>query len=397
LFVACPADVFSADRESIQHSFNYSLLKPQPKSMKKNLPILLFLFCLLNSVHAQITITQSDMPVAGTHWAALNDHTGSGITLTSPGSSSQAWNYASSFTVVDTSFTLFQNASAVPGHANYPGSTLGIEIISPGVSGGEFLTVNANGLYIDGFSENISGVITAYTANFTNYQVFPTPITYGTNSMNLSRSVTVVEYDTSFHQPLAKTITHTTRNIYSDAWGTITTPSMTNVSVIRVVEKNLGSVDSTYADSSGTGNNYVFTGTTVNAADNMINYYFLGHAPNQIVMEVGYDTAAQAVVSGSYYNNTLTTGIPENTSVSIAATVYPNPSSSATINFRINNENTARLLIYDSIGKLNRELSVEGTDHVVLSTSILAKGIYIYKTIDKEGTLLSTGKFVLTN
>ncbi|HSN61368.1 MAG TPA: T9SS type A sorting domain-containing protein, partial [Ferruginibacter sp.] len=77
--------------------------------------------------------------------------------------------------------------------------------------------------------------------------------------------------------------------------------------------------------------------------------------------------------------------------------LYPNPvSRNQPINFQINNFTTGlNFQVLDMQGRLIKTQLIGGAGQI--NTRGLNTGIFIFRIINSEGTLLETGKFVITN
>jgi hypothetical protein len=89
--------------------------------------------------------------------------------------------------------------------------------------------------------------------------------------------------------------------------------------------------------------------------------------------------------------NPCTTGIKSNQKEKFK--VYPNPASDKLNFISPQNNEATQLKIYNSIGKLIREISVSG-ELTTLSLSDLSAGLYFYQISERNGGLIETGKFI---
>ncbi|MEO5644931.1 MAG: T9SS type A sorting domain-containing protein [Bacteroidia bacterium] len=173
------------------------------------------------SLAAQITLTQSDFPVAGDVFTLhLSDTTG-----VQPGNAGTGinWNFVSSDSSVGTMVDSFKTVMNTPYSASYPQANLALHEISPTVNYFVYFNVNASSADRVGNADLIN-VIT-YTNPATQY-IFP--ITYGTNSSDTySASYVDANSGSTVH-------VHGSGTMNADATGTIVLPSGTYNNVLRV-------------------------------------------------------------------------------------------------------------------------------------------------------------------
>jgi hypothetical protein len=254
--------------------------------MKKTFTLIFFAF-LFTAARAQITINQTDFPVAGNYLVALTDTLPNAQVITAASASSQIWNYT--FTVVDTATTYFQTPSAVPYYTNFPSANLASYDALNNTS--TFYKSLASGFWGDGlFAGSQAPPYDKLDAN-PDLLVTPAPFTYGNSTTNTAKiSVTITGSPTyQYRVTLKQTIT-------CDAFGTLTTSAVSNASVIRT-KTFMYEIDSIFVNVFST---WVFVSTT-GPMDTTITYAFLRKGPNMTVMTINQDPVSLLSTSASYY------------------------------------------------------------------------------------------------
>lgn len=250
-------------------------------------PFIAILFSFTSQ--GQITITQSDLPVAGNYLIQLRDTMPGAHGITAAGASAQAWNYTSNWTLADTSSVYFQTKTAVPGYTNFAGANLGSYDATANTS--IFYKNIATGFWVDGFYDpSQTPPLNIIDAN-PDLLLVPTPFTYGNSKTNNAKVTIDIAGSPSYRYKvtLKQTIT-------CDAWGTISTPSVTNASVIR--EKTfMYEIDSIYINF---GFGYILASID-GPKDTTITYSFLRKAPNMTVMTMNQDWQSLQELQASYY------------------------------------------------------------------------------------------------
>jgi hypothetical protein len=249
-----------------------------------------FLLILLSfTTPAQITITQADLPVAGNYLVQLRDTILAAHPISAAGASAQVWNYTTNWTYRDTSTVYFQTPSSVPGYTNFPGANLGSYDATTGTS--TFYKNISTGFWGDGYYDpSQTPPYNIIDAN-PDLLLVPTPFTYGNSRTNNAKVTVDVAGSPSYRYKvtLKQTIT-------ADAWGTISTPSVSNASVIR--EKTfMYEIDSIYVNF---GFGYVLASVD-GPKDTTITYSFLRKGPNMTVMTQNQEWQTLQETQASYY------------------------------------------------------------------------------------------------
>lgn len=350
--------------------------------MKKTLTLSLLFMAL--KTQAQITITQSAFPTAGTAWIGYGDNRQAVHTITAPSGTPQTWNYANAFVIDDTSGIAFVTPASTPYASNFPNATLAsYDALS------DFATYykgTPNGFYLDGFYDGM-GTPPLQNVNFDpDLLGLPVPFTYN-NTRNNNAKVEVIQAG----PPPIKIVLTIVQQFVCDAFGTLTTPVFSNQQVIRIKQSQY-SVDSVFMDLLGNG---TWTLLSSNQGDSSLTYAFARNATLPILMEISADPAAPTTSIGATYYESGVSGINENTANSPSVTAFPNPVANGVLKFKIEDPSAVQLSLFDLAGKQVYQTSVAGVNTLTVYTSTLQSGAYLFKVTDKDNQIIQTGKVMV--
>lgn len=349
--------------------------------MKKNLLLSSFVISAL-SVGAQITITTSDMPVAGQTYIMAND-----TTVTSYGSAgtNQTWNFAT-WANQSTDTTIFENPSSVPGSSFFPTATLGID----GGDGASFMKNSSSQIDILGFYGDFG--FGPMAVQFTPPQKF---LSFPSNYLTTYNGTSKYELAFFIGQPgldsmKVKASINYTSTI--DAWGSLTTPVNSNVSSLRQKYIEI-STDSTFL--LPTGQPWMFNPPTQGnpnpRVDTTNNYRWWSNTKKFPVAEVIAD--GNNVVSSASYLLSMQVGVNEQVMTKNEVSVFPNPASDKINITGISTE--SYLVIFDVNGKL-MERSRLKKNNTTINTANYENGIYFYQITALTGKPVGKGKFIVS-
>ncbi|MEO8151417.1 MAG: T9SS type A sorting domain-containing protein [Bacteroidia bacterium] len=326
--------------------------------MKK---ILLFLISAAPiAALAQITINQSDLPVANTLWVQATD---TGYTGAIPaGGVSQSWNYATLQNNQQDS-TSFVAAAGTPYAAQFPGSNLA----SPaGNAAYAYFTSNATGLSVNGIVDPASGTTIHYNPA---RLIIPVPFTYNSNIVNTAR----FQLDTNANGLNLRIVQITQQTFNGDGYGSLVLPNGNYPSTLRVKEVDL-QTDSIYIDF---GLGYTPLSTSVSQTSNLI---WVRNGVGALLLQIGADSLAQQATGGaSYFLSTGPTGIADIAPVDVKS-VYPNPSSDfVTVDLSNLNGDAQTLLIYDITGRQVDAMNIQHIDRNTFDVRHYENGRYIMR------------------
>lgn len=328
------------------------------------------------AVNAQITITSSDMPVAGNSYiiADVNDSIPYGTS-----GANQTWDFSSWVnTGLDT--TSFQAPSNLNGASFFPTATIGIasnttySFFKNSSSAYEFLGYYSN----TGGSDDLI-ILSPAEKTITFPSTYQTTFN-GTASLSLTYAAT---------QPGVDSIRYNfDRNYISviDAWGTLTTPAYSNVNTLR---QFITAVEQSSAYTLATGDSVWVLIPNSPEADTSYMYRWLSNEHSYAVAEV-YANPGDTLYYATYLTSTLV-GVNEHAKNSNTVSVFPSPASDK-VSFK-GIDSDAYLIIFDVNGKLVEKVSLR--KNTTINVSNYNNGVYFYNVVPLNGSAVSKGKFVV--
>ncbi len=348
---------------------------------------------------AQITIEFEDFPVAGDSIYQGTD-TLVPLTITPGGSGAdQTWDFSQLRTRVGNTIH-FADPSTLPADSVFPNSFLAVEQF-----GGWGFADSANGkVEIVGFSGDFSGFGLNMSIPFADPQtIFVFPSTY-LSSYNDTSIIDVLQEappELVAQSPIPIDSIHFKR--YSeisseiDGYGNVITPLQTYAALRqRNVEHN---IDSIWVKVQILG--WILAPTSSVGFDNPSNT--ITHRYNYIIEEVGYyavsltanenDSVERATFISDPSQCCFGAGVEE-TNISEAFTVYPNPTGNG---FSIKMESIEKLFysVFDVTGKQVLSGSLNSSTTFVQTTA-LAEGLYICKVFSADGKLAGSKKISIS-
>ena len=340
--------------------------------MMKKLYLLLIAFATTYSF-AQ-TLDQSDLPFAGLGWTSGVDTTYSAAVP--PGGTGQNWDYSNlQYDYVDTSG--FGNATGTPYAASFPSANLAAQDQTTG--DWTYFTTSSTGFYVNGFVTGGSTFVISPPQLYV-----PVPFSYGNSQTNISR----VEIDTVVSSFNARIIINFNAFFEADGTGSLTTPTATYSSTLRVKETIL-ETDSFLIDYLGNGNY-----TLISAQQYQTTFYrwYTHGATANYILGITADSLGTTATQSDYLMQWAVLGTNDlNTSVLL--NVYPDPAST-TIQIETGNSSIQSLEIYNLVGERIQYSGNENaimTNEIKLDVSDWVPGIYIYTL--HTGTNTIQGKF----
>ncbi len=186
--------------------------------MKKVISQIIFLLVFSCNLNAQITITESDVPMIGDVQAAIEADVTPGISIGSPGAN-QTYDF-SGLIGIDTTISEFISPTGTPGENSFPTATLAVE------SGGDisYLEINSTATLFLGVSVDTSGMGDYFDLVYDpSIKFIELPTTYGTSYMDESGfSITADGSDLGFDS--IRIISREVKNVNFDGYGTVITP-----------------------------------------------------------------------------------------------------------------------------------------------------------------------------
>jgi hypothetical protein len=352
--------------------------------MKTLLSIFVF-FCITSFSLAQITITQTIYPTAGSAWVAYEDNRQNVHTITPASGSAQTWNYVNAFVIDDTSAIGFISAASTPYASQFPAATLASYDAANDLT--LYFFGNSSGFYVDGFYNGTAPPPLNSVNLNPDMLLLPVPFTYN-NVRNNNAKFEVIQAG----PPAIKIVLTIVQQYQCDAFGTLSTPIFSNQQVIRIKVLQY-TVDSTFVDLFGSGN---WTYLSSNPpSDSAVNYVFVRNASLPILMEIFANTANHSVSEGAAYYEAGTVAINEPDVNHDLIAVYPNPAVNGVLKFRIEDNQASELILYDLYGREVYHTSVKGVNSLTVMASHLPAGSYLYKIMDDNRQVLSVGKVIM--
>ena len=362
--------------------------------MKRNLrlkfflPVSLLFFAMAAS--AQITITRSDFGNAGDFAIMVHDTLHSTVTRGNAGAS-QTWTLTSLLNHF-TDTTNFLNPASTPYAASFPSSNLA-----------GYNTLDSSYYYINASSTGIYalGLVTPnpFTGNplILSFSPVITQITFPSNmasafTVTNATSISTFYYHgtyTVFTYDSVRVTTTINRNSIIDGWGIATTPAASlNALRQKLTEYTVQVVDAYIVVPPLGWQNISALGTS----DTTIHYTYFANGQNWALAEINTNPAGN-VTRAQYLLNPVN-GIKENAfSGNKDVVFYPNPSAGET-NISVLNRDAAALEVFDMFGRKTETLLLDNNS-IRHSFSSHADGLYMFRVLDKNGKIISTGKLIL--
>lgn len=344
---------------------------------------LVLAFCSLGSmVYAQApTITNSALPNVGDSFTNVKD-TNFVSTMTAPSSMPQTWTYSPSShrTKIDN----FISPTGLPGSTNFPSATMAThnsldsEVV--------YFLKNSNGLYVDGLYVYRTGEpITNVPIDFSpkNQMLLPTPMTLGYMGNDTSKAVMMFNYMGND----IKLVTNVYKSYYADAYGSLTIPSGTYSSTLRVRETSINR-DTVYIKI-GPVYNYLSS-----ESDTAMVYHWLQNASPVILLSMDMQKPFTLNQSQTAEYNTIATSQNDALVLENKVKTYPNPVQDILhLNLR-EAKNIQTIRIVDMTGKTLLNENIAGYDVATISMAHYPAGVYIYQLYDSNGNLKQANKFI---
>lgn len=324
---------------------------------------------------AQPTITQSDLPVAGTVWIMANNNSFSGSILA--GGSNQTWDYTS-LTNNQTDTTAFLSVVGTPYVDSFPSATT--VTYDPSDTSWEYLTSNSSGFYLNG------GVSNGGYLKFTPPVLYvPVPSTYTDSTKSTSRMVIdTSEIEGSDTIP-GQFILNISTKVVTDGWGTLKLPSGTFPNTLREKVTTI-TTDSILVEV--TPGNYIFF---TKISSQTVTYRWLrdGGSGSSLLLTIDADSSGTVAHTSQYYLadyvlSTKDIAVIQNNSLH----VYPNPASD-NVHFDLQGTKSENgvIKVYNSIGQQIESIEVQGISYFDLPVDKFANGIYYYSLISDNEML----------
>ncbi len=350
--------------------------------------IVLSLISLSWKLSAQVVITQSNFPTAGTTVSRNLDTLKVEFDPGTPGPGN-TWNYGGLNS--DTILTYnFLDASATPYVADYPGSTLALEMATDLYAYFSVTNTAAEELGFGGDAGAFGFSGTTIKFKYNQPLTFmPFPAQLGTSFVD-SASGEVRLPGSAIGLPSIDSVAlkrYIKRTGNFDASGSLTVNTENWQNALRY--KRLDeSKDTVFLKIFGTWTEgSAFVPPTTNT-DLTYEWYVNGHSFPVLIATM--NAIGDSALSREFYKP----GTAKSKSSNLVFSVYPNPASNV-IYFNGNTTNVQSVVIYNMIGQKQEVQAIVKNNQVEISLNGLSNGIYSYQIVGKDSKVISTGKFVI--
>ncbi|MFN4854659.1 MAG: T9SS type A sorting domain-containing protein [Bacteroidota bacterium] len=353
--------------------------------MKKTTFFSLLMSVIANYTSAQITITQADMPAPGDMVFSYSDTLGPINLQISAGGPNQNWDFSNGWAVRPPAATSYIQPNGLSGFATFPTSNLATTSTSNGVTFEIFYQSSPAAFSLLGYSYS-GGFINALA---TTNQYISLPITYGQVNTYQLRSVSTTYYTLpGFYAN--RNISNKNVTTTCDAWGTLTIPTGT-APVLRIKSETNFAIDSSFIDSTNTGNNFQLTNVSA-PPNNSIGYDFYRNGSPFSMMSLKENISSGLIDLSTYTSATSTQAISAYVPTEVKS--YPNPASNQ---IHISNENlqATSIRIRDLHGKTAYQCSALGNQRITIHTEGLSNGLYLMEIVDANGLVIGSGKCIV--
>ena len=336
---------------------------------------------------AQITITSADITTAGNTLYQNND-TMPTVSIGNSGTS-QTWNLSALNNHLQDTMH-FMNPAGLPGASSFPSSNLGIKMKQQGQNVNLFANISSSNLNALGFYATIdiagnpaSGAIKNNPAEIiTNF-----PATYNTNFNNtyVSKGTLYYGYDPGigFTIDSVRLVSHVTKTVTFDGWGSVTTPLGTyNALRVETLKWN--------TDTLSAYNSFTGWFDVQNSMDSSKTYDWWANGVGFNLVSVTVDWVTENATRATWLPSLPTVGINESADLE-SINVYPNPAQNV-LTFNVDASKAQSIQVYDITGKIVNAYSISVNNQQIDVTG-LANGIYNYSVVGKNNTVLNRGKF----
>ena len=338
-------------------------------------------FCV--AAMAQITITQSNAPTAGNIAVTYSDTNYIGKTVGNAGAN-QLWNF-STWTNHTQSIEHFVNPSTLTGFSNFPTANLGVlqEDGTEVYFNSSSTSFNTLGVFVD-YTGNADFIPLKYNPsdkNITFPSTYNTTFT-GTYNFNISIAYSSPPIDS------IRVVSSVAYNSVVDGWGTINTPSHSNVPCLRQKVRKITN-NTIYV-------HYIVWIPSQNTVDTTYDYNWWSNSYNTMVARMQTDSAGTVTLA-----NWLGLYVPEGVSeVNPKAVkdlkVFPNPSSSQTTITFSPLKMEGELEVYNTLGQLvYTEKLAKGSFNTEINIENFKNGLY--KVILRQNAAIVAQESLLKN
>lgn len=339
--------------------------------------VLTTIMLLFNSIiSAQITLTEENVPKAGTNYIKGVDDLPPGIDPGEPGPGYQTWDFTTLFSD-DTIGYSYMDPLATPFPSQFPEANLAVQSVDTAYSY----------LHYDQDIYELEGIMAEYEGEEYVFDYIPDmiilnfPFTYGDE---FSQDY-FFEYIFSGTGDSVRIKNHVSKWVEADAWGSVTIPAGTfdalRLSVIQEAK------DSTWAQ---VGSNWLLISTT-NRTTNFYDWYTNDQNVDMVLLSLTYDQDWSTLESANFFMGSFV-GMKEpaeQTSIDI----YPNPSKDE-IFLKMKGMEKGILQILDMAGRIVFETRI-AHDLEKFYLGGIEAGTYICRIFDGDDHVVFRQKIIL--
>ena len=333
--------------------------------------------------HSQITIQMADIAAIGKLIYSANDTLPAPSIVPGPAGSNVTWN----FSALNNHFldTLnFTNPNWTPYGGSFPTSNLAVKQGSNGtiytsIQGGSFTIVGQVGTF------GSTTVVVQMNPN----EIFITfPSTFNTSFSNTSGYDVRIPYTQQFGIDSVRAKHQMIKSSLINAWGTVTTPLLSNSACIRQRQYNINT-DTLWAHQVFPPQWQMLSATQ----DTVVHFSWWANNIGFPLVEL--DSNMDGSITGvSWLQATpVNSGINENYPQYGTIKVYPNPASDM-ISLDLSASDADRIIVTDIAGRMVLSANVRSRIETI-SVGELNNGVYLFRVINENGEQAGTGKFTI--
>ncbi len=279
---------------------------------------------------------------------------------------SQTWDF-STYTFGAASTSTYITPSTGIGYSNFPGCTDALQVVSGGTTSLTYDKLNGNAYSLIGLVQQAQqGTVAIIYDNVQDIYHFP---------MMMNSSFNDVFHANADYTQGATLGRGGSISLLVDGYGTLKTPAGTFPNSLRV------KITQTVSDT------FYYQGQyTSDQQTNTVSYNWISQSyPGLTLMNISTGQGPVQAIDYAFYVDVNTTGINETANGTIAFSVYPNPVNDIMHLTFAEPVKEATVALFDLTGRevYNQQVSVTGETSI--STSSMAKGMYVLKLITESG------------
>ncbi len=359
--------------------------------MKKLFILALSYSFLSLELTAQVVITQSSFPTAGSVIYRNVHKTRMEFDAGSPGTSN-VWNYGGLNSDSIATYN-FINPNSTPYASSFPGTNLALEIDSAFYAYMKIDNTSASELGFEGDAGSFGlgglNIRMQYNKPLT---IMPFPSQYGTTFIDSCKGeLRLPASAVGISQPGIDSVAirrYIKRTGNFDASGSLTVNSENWQNALRL-RKLEETTDSFFVKLFGTWTDASTLGASP-TTENSLSYEWYVNGQNFPVLLADMNTIGDSALTLEFY----APGTAKSKFNANVFSVYPNPASDI-IYFNGDMKNVQSVVVYNTVGQKLELNTVIRNNQAEISLNGLTNGIYIYQFIGKDNKIVCSGKFVV--